>query len=278
MVKNERRRKTLQELNLCDDFLFAKVMENKEICRRVLEKILELDIKKVEFIESQLTKDVSYDAKSVRLDIYLDDDEKNVYAVEMQTANQYNINRRARYYHSILDVDQMMKKGIDYEELKENYVIFICTFDYFKKGLHKYSFESICREDNHFRLEDGTQTVILNTKGTAKDVDPELEAFLQYIETSTDEVAGNSKSALLEMINSQVRTVKNNKDAGVEYMKFDELIRESRREGKQEGIKATIEICREMKIPKQTIIDSLVEKFELTEEQAREEYLKNKEK
>ena len=278
MVKNERRRKTLQELNLCDDFLFAKVMENKEICRRVLEKILELDIKKVEFIESQLTKDVSYDAKSVRLDIYLDDDEKNVYAVEMQTANQYNINRRARYCHSILDVDQMMKKGIDYEELKENYVIFICTFDYFKKGLHKYSFESICREDNHFRLEDGTQTVILNTKGTAKDVDPELEAFLQYIETSTDEVAGNSKSALLEMINSQVRTVKNNKDAGVEYMKFDELIRESRREGKQEGIKATIEICREMKIPKQTIIDSLVEKFELTEEQAREEYLKNKEK
>ena len=32
--------KTIQDLNLEDDFLFAKVMSDREICRKVLEKIL----------------------------------------------------------------------------------------------------------------------------------------------------------------------------------------------------------------------------------------------
>ena len=33
--------KTLKELNLEDDFLFAKVMSDKEICKEFLEKLLE---------------------------------------------------------------------------------------------------------------------------------------------------------------------------------------------------------------------------------------------
>ena len=39
--------KTIQELNLSDGFLFAKVMDDKEICRRVLEKILGISIREV---------------------------------------------------------------------------------------------------------------------------------------------------------------------------------------------------------------------------------------
>ena len=34
--------KTLQELNLEDDFFFAKVMSDKEICKEFLEKLLTL--------------------------------------------------------------------------------------------------------------------------------------------------------------------------------------------------------------------------------------------
>ena len=34
--------KALKELNLEDDFLFAKVMSDKEICKELLENILEI--------------------------------------------------------------------------------------------------------------------------------------------------------------------------------------------------------------------------------------------
>lgn len=39
---------TIQELNLADSFLFGKVMRDTEICRMVLEKILNVPIKKAE--------------------------------------------------------------------------------------------------------------------------------------------------------------------------------------------------------------------------------------
>lgn len=42
--------KTLKELNLEDDFLFAKVMSNKEICKELLEKVLEIEIDKIEMV------------------------------------------------------------------------------------------------------------------------------------------------------------------------------------------------------------------------------------
>ena len=39
--------KSLQELSLEDDFLFAKVMSDKSICKEFLEKLLEIDIERI---------------------------------------------------------------------------------------------------------------------------------------------------------------------------------------------------------------------------------------
>ena len=36
--------KTLKELNLEDDFLFAKVMSDKDICKEFLEKLLQIEM------------------------------------------------------------------------------------------------------------------------------------------------------------------------------------------------------------------------------------------
>ena len=47
--------KTLKELNLEDDFLLAKVMSNKEICKELVEKILEIEIEKIEMVQEQKT-------------------------------------------------------------------------------------------------------------------------------------------------------------------------------------------------------------------------------
>ena len=56
--------KTIQELNLSDSFLFAKVMDDKEICRKVLGKILGIPIQKVSMPDGQRTADIP-DRKSV---------------------------------------------------------------------------------------------------------------------------------------------------------------------------------------------------------------------
>ena len=68
--------KTIQQLNLEDDFLFAKVMSDKEICRKVLEKILGVSIREVSVPATQKTINTLYDGKGIRLDVYLNDNEE----------------------------------------------------------------------------------------------------------------------------------------------------------------------------------------------------------
>ena len=59
--------KTLQELDLKDDFLFAKVMQDVDICKDVLQEILGIPIERVELLETQKVIDIAYDSRGIRL-------------------------------------------------------------------------------------------------------------------------------------------------------------------------------------------------------------------
>jgi hypothetical protein len=50
-------------------------MRNKELCKRILEVILDMEIDHIEYPEEQKVIDLSKDAKSVRLDVYIKDNE-----------------------------------------------------------------------------------------------------------------------------------------------------------------------------------------------------------
>ena len=104
--------KTIQQLNLSDDFLFAKVMADSEICRRVLEKILKVPIRKVEAPATQRTIDLLFEGKGVRLDVYVNDDEGTVYNIEMQCNKKRNLPKRTRYYAGSIDLDLIAAQAL----------------------------------------------------------------------------------------------------------------------------------------------------------------------
>lgn len=172
--------KLIQNLNLADDFLFAKVMSDKVICKKVLEEILNIKIQEIKMPEQQKVIDLVLDSKSVRLDIYVNDEHNTIYNVEMQKSSHKNLAKRSRYYQGNIDLD-MIQKGEDYEKLRKSFVIFICTFDPFNKGRHIYTFQNRCYEDSTLTLGDETTKVFLNTKGELNDVNEEMIEFLNYI-------------------------------------------------------------------------------------------------
>ncbi len=226
--------KTLKDLNLEDDFLFAKVMSDKEICKEFLEKLLEIEIEKIEMPENQRTIELLSDSKGIRLDIYVKDEYNTVYNVEMQRGNNKNIPKRLRYYQGNIDLD-LINKGNDYRQLAKSYIIFICTFDLFKAGRHKYTFETICLEDNSIKLEDDAHKIILNTKGIKNDLSEELIGFLEYVEHSDNSTAEKSKGTLVKNIHKKVIEVKNNTSLEVEFMTLLERDREKIEQGRNEG-------------------------------------------
>lgn len=46
-----RNKKKFADLEFCDAFLFAATMEDEELCKRVLERILEIPIKAVRVLQ-----------------------------------------------------------------------------------------------------------------------------------------------------------------------------------------------------------------------------------
>ena len=235
--------KTIQELNLSDDFLFAKVMADSEICRRVLEKILKVPIREVESPTTQRTIDLLFEGKGVRLDVYVNDDEGTVYNIEMQCSKKRSLPKRTRYYAGSIDLD-LITAGEDYINLKKAYVIFICTFDPFRDGRHIYTFENRCRENLSLSLGDESIKIFLNTRGTLDDVDEEMKELLAYVEDTTDRFAAQAKSPLIRQIHQKVNEVKQNPKMEVEYMTLMQRDRENIELGREEGVKMALDIIR----------------------------------
>ena len=222
--------KDFDQITLKDDFMFFSVMSDKELCKELLERILDIKIKKLVYVAGQDTKKDSYDGKGVRLDIYTEDSENTVYNVEMQAGKSTNLPKRSRFYQSAIDLNQL-HAGMDYDALKNTIVIFICTFDVFKKDFLKYTFKNICMEDKELVLNDATTKVFVNTTATLDDenLNPKLASLIKYInsETITDEYT--------KKLDEAVRIKRRSADWRVKYMKYELNLLESRREGIEEG-------------------------------------------
>lgn len=173
--------KKFEELEIRDDFMFGVIMRNPKYCKPFLETVLGVKISRIEYPKSQETIDLSSDAKSVRLDLYVEDGQGTIYSVEMQTTLDYNIPKRMRYYQGMIDLS-ILEKGDNYKNLRRSMVIFVCTFDLFGKGRHVYTFENRCVQEPNLLLGDDTVKIILNTKGTMNDVSPEMKRLLDFID------------------------------------------------------------------------------------------------
>ena len=123
----------------------------------------------------------------------------------------------------------MIEKGKPYDILKESYVIFICTFDFFGKGRCVYEFENLCLEDNEIKLNDGTHKIFLNTKGDKSDINKELKSLLEYFDGSEPE------SELTRKIDRKVIAARKNERWRREYMSLQMEMNLKYREGLKAG-------------------------------------------
>ena len=106
-----------ESIGLSNDFLFGKIMRKPALCKRMLEIILGVKIDRLEYLESQKSIDEEWDARSIRLDIYVQDNREIAYNIEIQTTNTGDLPKRSRYYQSVLDMH-----SIEAEEAFEAYI------------------------------------------------------------------------------------------------------------------------------------------------------------
>ncbi|UTD01775.1 Rpn family recombination-promoting nuclease/putative transposase [Treponema socranskii subsp. buccale] len=223
--------KPVEELTFTDDFMFGTVMKNQFICKGVIERLLHIKVGKIEYPSLQKTIAPFYESKGIRLDVYVSDSER-VFDIEIQTSIPPFLPKRTRYYQSLMDVDNLLR-GQSYAELKESYVIFICTQDPFGKGLPVYEFRNICTADGTLFLDDKSYKVFYNVGAYGKEDEPELSALLKYL------CERRATSGFTQHIDALVEKAKRNEKFRSWYMSLniheDDLRRESLQLGEKIG-------------------------------------------
>ena len=103
----------------------------------------------------------------------------------MQVANQPGLGKRVRYYQAQID-QETLKKGEDYDDLRESYVIFFCAFDPCGQDRRLYQFHYYEDDDRQLRLPTNSHVILINALGTKGQITPALAAVLDVMNRRRD--------------------------------------------------------------------------------------------
>ena len=254
-----------ESLDISNDFLFGKVMQNPDLCKELLQRILpDLNIERIEYPELQKSIKEGAESRGIKLDVYIKDDKNIVYNIEMQASGSKELPKRSRYYQGMVDLQLLEAGDKSYMKLNKTYIIFICTFDLYGKGRHIYTFENICKEDNSLSMGDEATKIFLNSDSDMDDVGKELRAFLDYvkgIKVTNDD--------FIDRLEEAVKRAKANKKWRRDYMTMEMLERVKFEEGLDEGIRGTVSALKKLNIPLQNILAIIQEEYKLSLETAK---------
>ncbi len=229
------KKRTLQELTIKDNFMFGAVMSDENNCRRLLELILQFPIERV-VVSKEKSMIYHPEYKGVRLDVYAQDENNTHYDVEMQAVSKKSLGKRARYYHSQLDMDVLIS-GEAYENLPATYVIFICDFDPFGETKYCYTFANQCIENLSLNQGDESKSIFLSTKGKNKEAVPEaMVKFLQYVEADLNESTRDFQDDFVESIQKSVQHIKQSREMEGHFMFWEQIIRDEKEDARAEGL------------------------------------------
>ena len=217
----------LRGFRLLDDDFLTKCFEgDTPIMELVLQIVLEkpdlkvLDVRTQVFVENLLNR-------SVRFDILATDSTGAKINVEIQRADKGAGRKRARYNSSMMDAT-LLKKGDDFDNLPETWVVFITENDVIGKGLPRYSVER-CFLGIGERFEDGSHILYVN--GAYRGDTPIGKLMHDFSCT-------NAADMYYAPLADRVRFFKESKEGILIMCKvMEDMRKESLQEGVKEGIK-----------------------------------------
>ena len=206
-------------LTLANNFIFCKVLEeNPDVCKELLEMLLDIKIDRIEQPKSEQTFKTDFDSRGIRLDVYVKDGTGRCFDIEIQTSSYMRLEKRARYYQGLMDVDSI-QFGQEYSALKDSYVIFLCLGDAFGHRLPVYTFRYRAEEDKNILMNDGTVNIFFNATMYDKMQSDNLRSFFKYL------CGKNSDGNFTDRLSALVERVKMNAQWRHRYMTIEQEIK-----------------------------------------------------
>ena len=212
----------LERFKLMDDDFFSEALDGKiDAVQFILNTVLERDDLKV--IETKTQREYkSATKRSIKLDIWAQDEEGRITDVEIQRADKGTGAKRARIHSSMIDRD-LLEKGQEFDEVAETYVIFITENDKYDAGLPVYHINRTIEELNHRSFEDESHIVYVN--GAFRDKSHPIGRLMHdFWCTSADDMLNDvlakevrymkeseeGRTSMCEMMEKMMKKVENN--------------------------------------------------------------------
>ena len=190
-----------ESLKITNRFMFAKVFSHEDVAKDFLQAILKINIEKISVV-AEATKEEDPFRKGVRLDIIASDDPPGAppryFDIEMQMIDTGELGKRARYYQSMCDLDAL-NKGEGYEDLGEQYIIFLCPEDIFGAGKAIYEFQNQEATDPRITMKDLCYKKFYIFKKYKKIKDKLVREYMQYF--ATQEYKSEKMKRIHDLVN-----------------------------------------------------------------------------
>ena len=293
-------RKSVQDLDLINAFLFRASTENSEnaefIAKLIIERATGRKVEQISVMSEKVLTGIDLGQHGICMDLYVEEYEDGrkarVYDIEPNNYGAEELPMRSRYSQALTDV-KLLGAGENYRNLQNYISIWILPFDPFGKNKMLYTIKNFVAEDTQIVYNDGAMKLFLYTAGEIGGND-KLKDMLRYFSKSDEENAVDSD---LLKLHSIVQQVKDNRKVGEQYMTLQDYldceikrgvekgiadalaegiaegraegIAEGRAEGRAEAIATAVKMFRGMNVPEEQILVQLVKNYNLTEEKAK---------
>ncbi len=241
-------KKSLQELDLIDNFLPNAIASNEEIrepfYRLLLSVLLGKKLKEIRVLSQQIIPAVTPEQRGIRMDVEITEYEEgnvtNVYDLEPHLKDALHLPRHNRYYQAKID-GRYVKRGLkDFSKIPNLYIITITNYDLFGKDYMMYTVRNQCAEVPDLEYNDGLQFIYFYTNGQ-KGGSQAIKNMLTYLQNSDSK---NAVDDATRIIDSYVKKVKKLPEVEAGYMTLGDWMDEIEadiREAVVEEVRGTVE-------------------------------------
>ncbi len=256
-------KKTLQELDLIDNFLSNAIASNRELgepfYRLLLSVLLGKELKTVRVLAQQVIPAATPELRGIRMDVEITEYDEgtvtNIYDMEPHLKD--GLSYLPSVYQAKID-GRYVKRGLkDFSEIPNLYVITITNYDIFGRDYMMYTVRNKCEEIPDMEYDDGLQFIYFNTKGQ-KGGSQAIKNMLKYIQNSDSK---NAVDDATRKIDYYVRKVKNLPEVEAGYMTLGDWIDSIVDSVKEEDIKVVVEILKELHETKDNAVLKIRSKF-----------------
>ena len=167
-----------RSLRPIDDTFFRTIAKNNiPLVEHIIKVILNRDDISIVKVNTQDDIHIFEKGHSVILDCLGVDSNGVLFDIEVQKFNNDSLEKRVRYYSSMLDSRYSLSKGMPFKEIKDSYVIFLMEEDYFHLGGQVYEVEKVIKGYN-LPFIDGSNTIFVNATNKGRE---DLDNLMQSL-------------------------------------------------------------------------------------------------